>query len=315
MFSKIIKQEDDTESAKRKLPWFYTQDSEREVWDTDENGISRLWEKSNPSVGTIKKWSYLRDRVDEARKSKSDRIFVMCKDFNFKQNSAEAWLNYEDYTYEATFDIEDFRGALILGAVDMSETTDMTSAKALIMRKDDRKKYIISHYWIPESKLASSDDKEAGAKYKEWAQKGLLTICEGNDIDLSLVADWYYKLFKEYGLRLFKCGYDVKFSKDFLRRMDEYGFDTEIVQQSKQVMFNALRLCETEFQHHQINFNENEMDYWCLGNAAVETDDYANSQLVKQKGQPGKRIDGAVTYVILYEIYRRYRTEFLKNLK
>lgn len=171
-YSKIIKQEDDTESAKRKLPWFYTQDSEREVWDTDENGISRLWEKSNPSVGTIKKWSYLRDRVDEARKSKSDRIFVMCKDFNFKQNSAEAWLNYEDYTYEATFDIEDFRGALILGAVDMSETTDMTSAKALIMRKDDRKKYIISHYWIPESKLASSDDKEAGAKYKEWAQKG-----------------------------------------------------------------------------------------------------------------------------------------------
>jgi phage terminase large subunit-like protein len=97
--------------------------------------------------------------------------------------------------------------------------------------------------------------------------------------------------------------------------MDEYDFDTEIVQQSKQVMFNALRLCETEFQHHQINFNENEMDYWCLGNAAVETDDYANSQLVKQKGQPGKRIDGAVTYIILYEIYRRYRTEFLKNLK
>lgn len=312
-YSKIIKQEDDTESAKRKLPWFYTQDSEREVWDTDENGISRLWEKSNPSVGTIKKWSYLRDRVDEARKSKSDRIFVMCKDFNFKQNSAEAWLNYEDYTYEATFDIEDFRGALILGAVDMSETTDMTSAKALIMRKDDRKKYIISHYWIPESKLASSDDKEAGAKYKEWAQKGLLTICEGNDIDLSLVADWYYKLFKEYGLRLFKCGYDVKFSKDFLRRMDEYGFECEMIYQDKKTLSTPMKVCEADLKARLINYNENEVDRWCLKNAAMELDNLGNCQAVKQK--PSMRIDGAVTFIIIYEVLRRYRSEFTKALK
>lgn len=312
-YSKIIKQEDDTESAKRKLPWFYTQDSEREVWDTDENGISRLWEKSNPSVGTIKKWSYLRDRVDEARKSKSDRIFVMCKDFNFKQNSAEAWLNYEDYTYEATFDIEDFRGALILGAVDMSETTDMTSAKALIMRKDDRKKYIISHYWIPESKLASSDDKEAGAKYKEWAQKGLLTICEGNDIDLSLVADWYYKLFKEYGLRLFKCGYDVKFSKDFLRRMDEYGFECEMIYQDKKTLSTPMKVCEADLKARLINYNENEVDRWCLKNAAMELDNLGNCQAVKQK--PAMRIDGAVTFIIIYEVLRRYRSEFTKALK
>jgi phage terminase large subunit-like protein len=312
-YSKIIKQEDDTESAKRKLPWFYTQDSEREVWDTDENGISRLWEKSNPSVGTIKKWSYLRDRVDEARKSKSDRIFVMCKDFNFKQNSAEAWLNYEDYMYEATYDIEDFRGALILGAVDMSETTDMTSAKALIMRKDDRKKYIISHYWIPESKLASSNDKEAGAKYKEWAQKGLLTICEGNDIDLSLVADWYYKLFKEYGLRLFKCGYDVKFSKDFLRRMEEYGFECEMIYQDKKTLSTPMKVCEADLKARLINYNENEVDRWCLKNAAMELDNAGNCQAVKQK--PAMRIDGAVTLIILYEVLRRYRSEFMKALK
>ena len=102
----------------------------------------------------------------------------------------------------------------------------MTSAKILLMRKDDRTKYIYQHYWIPESKLQSADDKQAGAKYKDWAKVGLLTICEGNDIDLSLVADWFYTLYKDYGLRLYKCGYDIKFSKDFLRRMDEYGFET-----------------------------------------------------------------------------------------
>lgn len=312
-YTHIIRGEDDSESAKRKLPWLYTQDSEREVWDTDENGISKKWEKANPSIGRVKKWSYLRDRVDEARRSKSDRIFVMSKDFNFKQNSAEAWLNYEDYTYSAIYDIETFHGSLILGAVDLSETTDMTSAKALIMRRDDRTKYIIQHYWIPESKLESSDDKEAGAKYKEWAKAGLLTICEGNDIDLSEVADWYYKLNREYGLRLYKCGYDVKFSKDFLRRMEEYSYDCEMVYQDKKTLSNAMKVCEADFKARYINYNENEIDRWCLKNAAMEVDNYGNCQAVKQK--PSMRIDGAVTFIILYEMYRRYRSNFNKMAK
>lgn len=314
-YQAIIDKEDDRESAKRKLPWFYTQDSESEVWNTDANGISKIWEKSNPSIGQIKKWSYLRDRVDEARKSKSDRVFVLCKDFNFKQNSAQAWLNTEDYKYSAVFDIETFRNALCLGAVDLSETTDMTSAKILLMKKDDRTKYIYQHYWIPESKLDNADDKNAGAKYREWAKEGILTICEGNDIDLTLVADWFYTLYRDYNIRLYKCGYDVKFSKDFLKRMDEYGFDYEMIMQNKLTLSNAMKLCESDLKAQYVNYNENDIDAWCLGNAAMEVDNVGNCQAVKIAGQPGKRIDGAVTFIILYECYRRFRSDFIKMLK
>jgi phage terminase large subunit-like protein len=307
---RVIRGEDDGASAERLLPWLYTQDSEQEIW-ADE----RSWQKSNPSLGVIKKYTYLREQIDAARKSTADRAFVLSKDFNIKQNAAAAWLHIEDYAYNAEFDIEDFRGSLILGGVDMSETTDMTSARALVMRAGDKRKYIIQHYWIPESKLTSADDREAGAKYKEWAKAGILTICEGNDIDLSQVADWYYMLYKQYGLRLFKCGYDVKFSKDFLKRMDEYGFECELVYQSKQVLSNAMKLVEADFKAQLINYNNNEIDKWCLGNAAVEVDNAGNCQAVKIKGQPARRIDGAVTFIIAYEIYRRYRSEFAQMLR
>ena len=306
----IINGEDDGISAERTLPWLYTQDSENEIW-TDE----RTWQKSNPSLGIVKKWDYLREQVDKARKSKADRIFVLSKDFNFKQNSAQAWLNTEDYKYTAVYDLEDFRGALCLGAVDLSETTDMTSAKVLLMKKDDRTKYIYQHYWIPESKLQSADDKQAGAKYLEWAKAGLLTICEGNDIDLSCVADWFFSVYKNYGLKLYKCGYDVKFSKDFLKRMDEYGFDCEIIQQNKLTLSNAMKLVESDLKAQYVNYNENEIDAWCLGNAAIEIDNVGNVQAVKIAGQPGKRIDGAVTLILVYEMYRRYRSDFIKMLK
>jgi phage terminase large subunit-like protein len=314
-YQKIIDGEDDSDAAIRKLPWLYTQDSEREVWDTDENGISRSWEKSNPSIGAVKKWSYLRDRVDEARKSKSDRVFVLSKDFNFKQNSAVSWLQSDEYMYPAKFDVEDFRGSICLGGVDMSETTDMTSAKVLLMRKNDKTKYILQHYWIPERKLTDSDDKAAGARYKEWAREGRLTICDGEDIDLTLVADWFYKLYKDYGLRLYRCGYDVKFSKEFLRRMDEYGFDCEIVLQNKLTLSNAVKLAENDFRAHIINYNEDPVDQWNFGNASLEVDNNGNCQIVKIKNQPCKRIDGAVTLTIVYEMYRRYRAEIIKLLK
>lgn len=306
----IIRGEDDGVSAERFLPWLYTQDSENEVW-TDP----KSWQKSNPSLGTVKRWDYLEKQIDLAKKSKSDRIFVLSKDFNFKQNAVQAWLNTEDYKYVSKYDLDDFRGALCLGAVDLSETTDMTSAKLLLMRKDDRTKYIHQHYWIPESKLTNADDLQAGAKYKEWAQKGLLTICEGNDIELSAVADWFYDMYVEHRFKLYKCGYDVKFSKDFLRQMESYGFETEIVLQNKLTLSNAMKLCESDLKSQYVNYNENEIDQWCLGNAAMEMDNLGNVQAVKIAGQPGKRIDGAVTLIILYEMYRRYRSDFVKMLK
>ncbi len=306
---KIIRGEDEGISAERTLPWLYTQDSEAEVWQNEKS-----WMKSNPTLGIVKKWDYLREQIDLARKSKADRMFVLSKDFNFKMSNAQAWLMDEDYKYEATFDLEKFRGSLCLGAVDLAETTDLVSARIMLMREGDNTKYIHQHYWIPEIKLENNDDRLAGAKYSEWAKDGYMTICEGNDVDLSLVADWFYQLYVDYDLRLYKCGYDVKFSKDFIRRMDDYGFETEIVLQNKLTLSTPMKLCEAELKSRRVNYNEHPIDQWCLGNASMEIDNLGNVMAVKVNNQLNRKIDGAVTLIILYEIFRRWRTEFTRNL-
>lgn len=303
----VINGEDDGISAQRLLPWLYTQDSEQEVWQD-----RRSWVKSNPTLGIVKRWDYLDEQVDIARTSKADRIFVLSKDFNIKQNSAESWLNLEDYDYKAVYNIEDFRGCICLGAVDLSETTDLTCAKVLLMKPNDKTKYIYTMYFIPESKLEDSDDWNAGARYKEWAAKGLITITEGNDIDLAVVADWFYKLYVDYGIQLFKCGYDQRFAKDWINQMENYGWSKEndliMIWQNAQTLSNAMKLCEADFKHQLINFGDNELDKWCLKNAGIKVDDRGQCLCVKQ--ETAKRIDGAVTLIILYETYRRYRTEW-----
>lgn len=310
----VISREADDPASERFLPWLYTQDSESEVWNG--NRQNRLWMKSNPTLGIVKKWSYLEEQVATARSSKSDRIFVLSKDFNIKQNAAESWLNLEDYEYECRYSLEDFRGCFALGAVDLAETTDLVSAKALLMKPDDPKKYIVSHYFIPENKLIEADDKIAGAHYKEWAEDGLMTITEGADVDLAIVADWFYSLYEKYNIKLWKCGYDQRFSKDWLKRMEYYGWfktgnddssDVIMINQNAQTLTNAIKLTESDFKHKLIYYNNHAVDKWCFGNAGLKVDN--NGSLIV-KMETKKRIDGAVSLAILYEMYRRYRTDF-----
>ena len=318
----ILYGEDISSSGKRKLPWLYTQDSINEVYDTNEDGINPAWQKSNPTIGIIKKWSYLADQVDLARKSKTERPFVESKDFNFKVSNSEAWLMKEDYDYKCEdFDIKDFRGSLGLAAVDLSETTDLSSVKIMLSHKNDKRKYILSHYFMPSSKLQNADDSSAGAKYLQWADEGHLTIVDGNFIDLSVVADWIFKFEKEYDIRMFKVGYDKKFSNDFIEKMEYYGYsertrepDLVMILQSADVLHRANRLTEEELKSRFI-VGLNPVDKWCLGNAALKINEKGQSLVVKTDNQSSRRIDGAVSLIILYETYIRFRTKWEEYLK
>lgn len=291
----------------RFMSFLFEQDSEQEVWQDETS-----WEKSNPSLRYgVKKIEKLRRDVETAKYDKATRIHLLTKDFNIPQSNAQSWLLLEDYDYQQDkFDPDNFRGAAVLGAVDLSATTDLTSAKCLIMRAGDKTKYVLSHYWIPESKLENSDDKNAGARYKEWAKAGILTIDEGNEINLSGVADWYYELFKKYKFRPYKIGYDQRYAKTFLDRCEEYGFETEMLAQGR-ALSSAMKLTEADLKSRVLNFRSNEMDKWCLSNCCCAVDNVGNIQPVKIPGQHAKRIDGALTFIMLEETYRRFKSDYM----
>jgi len=291
------------------LAWLYTQDSEAEIWQDELS-----WYKSNPSLGLIKKIEFLKDEINKAKYDKGDRMFTLAKDFNIKQNNAEAWLMEQDYVNNAKFNLDDFIGSIALGAVDLAETTDLTCAKILLMKKNDPTKYIHTRYFIPESKVKEGfiDDKK---DYLEWARKGLVTITPGNEVDLSEVAKWFADLYKSYKIRLYKCGYDNRFAKTWLTSMDNYGFDTERVDQNRWTMSNPMKLLEADLKSGLVNYNDNEIDRWCLGNTAIKIDNLGLIMPVKVNDLRNRRIDGTAAKIILYAMWQRYRTEFLEMLR
>lgn len=291
------------------IAFLYEQDCEQEIWQDEAS-----WEKSNPSIRYgVKKVAKLKRDIELAKIDKATRIHLLTKDFNIPMNNAEAWLMLEDYDYVTPiYDLEEFRNSYCLGFVDLSATTDLSNAKILLMKKDDKTKYVYSHYWIPESKLSDSDDKEAGADYKEWAKNNFVTIHEGNEIDISQIADWFYSLYKEYKIKSYMTGYDQRFSKTFVDRMGDYNFEVEMILQGK-VLSNAMKLTESDLKTRNINYNQNPVDKWCLGNCSIAVDNIGNIMPVKI--QANKRIDGAVTFIGLNEVYRRYKNDFKKLIE
>ena len=295
------------------LYWAYTQDSEVEVFQDKMS-----WYKSNPSLGVIKTFEYMEDNLKKAKFEKSTRIHVLCKDFNIKQNSSESWLLESDVTYlQDEIQLEDFRDCYCFAGVDLSQTTDLTSAKIMFLKPNDNKKYIFSKYFIPETTLQKSDDKAAGAKYEEWARDGICEIHEGNVVILSRVAEWFKYLYDTYGITIFKLGYDQRYAKDFLDTMADFGYGSkrdeacEMINQSKYVMSVPMKIVEADLKSQLIH-GLNDMDRWCLLNCGIEVD---NQQFIMPvKTNVNRRIDGAVSLILCYAIFERYKSQYIKSL-
>lgn len=94
--------------------------------------------------------------------------------------------------------------------------------------------------------------------------------------------------------------------------MDEYGFDYEMIRQNTETLSNPMKLVEADFHSRLIYYNNNPVDEWCFGNTGVRVNDIGLIYPEKQKSQLGRRIDGSLSLIDVYEIYRRYRSELRK---
>ena len=301
----------------RWLILLFTQDSEEEVWQDEES-----WQKSNPSLGPVKKYGYLRERLEEARQQPSTRAFTLAKDFNIKQNATVAWLSLEQIKDIGNFSMESFRGLPFIGGCDFAETTDLCAAVIMLKLPDDDTTYLYPHYWIPESKadiqLADGDNalNPERKDYREWARMGYVTICSGSEVFVADVADWFYELYREYKIYPFRVGYDNRFALEFRRRFEDL-IGTGVAEQVLQTtvsLSEPMRAMEAELTAHRVIYNQNPVFRWNLENISVETDKNGYIKPKKNFGNPRNRIDGGAAALNCYAMLQRNRAEFLETV-
>lgn len=301
------------------LPFLYEQDDENEVWGNDRE----LWQKANPSlIYGVKKYDFIEQSIKKAQIDKESRFHLLCKDFNIKVSNSKQWLTLDEYDYEqAPFTIKDFANSVCIGAVDLSDTGDLTCAEILFMKKNDPTKYIISQFFIPESKL---EDKDNGAKYKEWAhtinpQTGepYVIVIKGNKINQKEVANWFQRLRKNYSIEPLVIGYDKWHSDVFLMWCDKktgYGFNTQMIIQSSKVMSFPMKTLERDLQARLVNYGNNPVIKYCFNNTSAEIKDDL-IMATKIDGQYSRKIDGVVAMIILYATLEKNEMLFYNYIK
>ncbi|MEY8536684.1 terminase TerL endonuclease subunit [Blautia pseudococcoides] len=287
------------------IAFIYELDNRKE-W-TDES----CWEKANPGLGTIKNRNTLKDKVEKAKKNPLLVKNLLCKEFNIRETSSEAWLTFEQANNTAVFDIRELKPRYGIGGVDLSSTTDLTAAKVLFKVPEDEHIYVMSMYWMPED-LVEKRIQEDKIPYDVWIEKGYVRTCPGNKISYRDVKSWFVEVQQEHDIYLNLIGYDSWSAVYFVEDMqDHFGKSSMVpVIQGKKTLSQPMKALGADLENNLIVYNNNPVDKWCLCNTAVDVDKNDNIQPIKTS-KPRRRIDGTAALLDAYVVLQNNMNDYM----
>lgn len=290
------------------LPLIYELDSRNE-W-TDPNA----WIKANPGLGPIKSRKALADKVEKAKANPALVRNLVCKEFNIRETSSEAWLNFEELDNRETFDLQKLKPRYGIGGADLSSTTDLTAAKVIFRVPDDPKLYVLSMYWIAED-LLEKRVKEDQIPYDKWHERELLRLCPGNSVHAKYVKDWFVEVQEKLDIYLPWIGYDSWSAKYWVEDMADYFGQNAMIPviQGKKTLSDPMKRLHNDLCSKLVIYNNNPIDKWCLANTAYDEDKNGNIQPHKTS-KPTRRIDGTAALLDAYTIYLDKRDEYMSMI-
>ena len=204
------------------LPILYTIDDEGK-WD-DINELR----KSLPGLGESVSVKFILKEIDTAHESFSKRREFITKFCNVKQNSSAAWIPAEVVKGAFGFkrNLEEFRNHYCLGGIDLSQTTDLTSACILIEK--DGIIWVHSHFWLPGERLEEATQRD-GIPYQAMIDRGFLSLSGDEFIDYHDVYDWFVRILREFKIYTLQIGYDRYTAQYLVQDLEKASFHMESV--------------------------------------------------------------------------------------
>lgn len=264
-----------------------------------------VWMKANPGLGTIKERQFLADNVTKSKFDPAFKATVLTKDFNITSTNASAFLDYAAIRNEETYELKEIYDMYCIGGVDLSSTTDLTSATILVP-KAGGKFLCFQKYWMP---WITFEETEHAKKvvYQAWVDRGLLELIPGNRIDYNYITEWFVAQKEERKLYFQAIGYDQWNSVYWVKEMELRGFAglMEIVQQGAKTLSTPLKNLGADLATKRINYNKNPLLEFCLCNLGVVYD--RNNNIVPVKTASRGFIDGAMSLLDAYVTYERHK--------
>lgn len=304
------------------------------VYELDSRGEwidPKCWKKANPGLGTIKNEKALAAKVEKAKQNPALVKNLVCKEFNIRETSSEAWLTFEQLDNRDTFSLNPEEKRFIwhhdgedielpyprygIGGADLSSTTDLTAGKVIFTVPGyEEYLFVLSMYWLPDS-LLEKRVKEDKIPYDKWADRGLLRLCEGNKVKYQDVKAWFVEIQETFDIYLPWIGYDSWSASYWVDDMTDYFGKSAMapVIQGKKTLSDPMKRLGNDLDSKLIIYNNNPIDKWCLANTAYDEDVNGNIQPHKTS-KPTRRIDGTAALLDAYTVYLDNSDDYLSRI-
>ena len=294
------------DSKERKLLPFLYMIEDLDKW----NDINEL-QKSNPNLGTSVSVDYMLDEVASAEGSLSKKAEFMCKYANIKQNSSLAWLPAQTINHICgdPIDLESLRGCYCVTGLDLSQTTDLTAAIAVIEK--DGLINVFGHFWMPSQKIDEATQRD-GVPYWSYVKRGFLSLSGDNFVDYHDCYRWHTELISKYELYPLKVGYDRYSSQYLVKELEASGFQCDDVFQGDN-LWPVLQEMEGLIKDEHIYIGDNDLLKMHLLNAAIKMNtERGRGRLVKIN--PTARIDGVAALADAMTVRQKWFAEIGSQL-
>ena len=290
----------------RLLPFLYMID-DVEKW----NDINEL-RKSNPNLGVSVSIDYLLEEIAIAEGSLSKKVEFITKYCCLKQNSSTAWLSTETVTkcMSEELKIEDFAHNYCVGGIDLSQTTDLTSACVVIEKQG--KLYVFSKFWLPTERIDEAAERD-GVPYRILIERGLLEPSGDNYIDYRDCFKWFADLVQRLEILPLVIGYDRYSAQYLVNDLKAFGFKCDDVYQGDN-LWGVMQEAEGIMKDGNLCIGDNDLLKMHFLNSAVKmSTERGRGKLIKVA--PTAHIDGMAALLDALTVRQKWYAELGIQLK
>ncbi len=287
------------------LPFIY-QIEDLSKW----NDINEL-KKANPNLGVSIPVKTILEEIQKAEGDPQAKNEFLVKVANVKQNASTAWISTADIkkTEGHHLKLEDFKDKYCVVGIDLSQTTDLTSACVVV--EDKGKINIISHFWLPSARIEEAILRDQ-VPYDKYIAQGIMDTSGENYIDYEDVFNWVMDLRLKYDIYPLFIGYD-RYSAQYLVKQLSQVYQCEDVYQGDNLYPIMLEL-EGLIKDGRINIGDNNLLKMHLLNSAIKiSEERGRGRLVKLN--PKLHIDGTAALLCAMTMRNKYYLEYEPQFK
>ena len=287
------------------LPFIY-QIEDLSKW----NDLNEL-RKANPNLGVSIPVKTILEEIQKAEGDPQAKNEFLVKVANVKQNASTAWISTADIkkTEGHHLKLEDFKDKYCVVGIDLSQTTDLTSACVVV--EDKGKIKIISHLWLPSARIEEAILRDQ-VPYDKYIAQGIMDTSGENYIDYEDVFNWVMDLRLKYDIYPLFIGYD-RYSAQYLVKQLSQVYQCEDVYQGDNLYPIMLEL-EGLIKDGRINIGDNNLLKMHLLNSAIKiSEERGRGRLVKLN--PKLHIDGTAALLCAMTMRNKYYLEYEPQFK